>query len=352
MRIVRAHLLAGQFVQAANYASRAERAAETLPPSEARASYLAGVAGLAALVSRTYRNAARDLCNVRLPPSQDDAPASVSVSADKKAAAAADDDDDDADVDDKKPQKAAAKESAKVPAALSDAPGDGAVADTVTRGVFMPEVMTGSDVALYATLSALAALDRGEVKRRVLDNEAFSAVLSTMPEARLLLEDFVASRYASLFERLGKLRPRMQLDSVLAPLAAELEVTIRQKALKQYFGPYSSVDLTRMAAAFACDVEQLEDELAQLIADDHIQARIDSHNKRLFARQSDERADTFAAVINAGEAYVRNMQALLLKLNLGKLELSVRVTPRNLPMERGERGDRELPHKMRDKRRK
>jgi COP9 signalosome complex subunit 1 len=173
-----------------------------------------------------------------------------------------------------------------------------------------------------------------------------------MPEARLLLEDFVASRYASLFERLGKLRPRMQLDSVLAPLAAELEVTIRQKALKQYFGPYSSVDLTRMAAAFACDVEQLEDELAQLIADDHIQARIDSHNKRLFARQSDERADTFAAVINAGEAYVRNMQALLLKLNLGKLELSVRVAPRALPTERGERGDRELPHKMRDKRRK
>jgi tetratricopeptide (TPR) repeat protein len=122
MRIVRAHLLAGQFVQAANYASRAERAAEALPPSEVRASYLAGVAGLAALVSRAYRNAARDLCNVRLPPSQDDAPASVPVSADKKAAA---NDDDDDDVDDKKPQKAAAKESAKVPAALSDAPSDG-----------------------------------------------------------------------------------------------------------------------------------------------------------------------------------------------------------------------------------
>lgn len=326
MRVVRAHLLSGQLSQAANYASRAERAAESLPHSDSRASFLAGVAGVAALASRNYRTAVRDFCNVRLPASTDNT-AAIYVSS------MAVDNDGDADVDDKaKP--------------TDDATANTSLADTVSADAYLPDILTGADVALYATLCALASLDRAELRRRVIDNEAFSAVLACMPQAQQLLEDFVASRYASLFARLADLRPRMQLDNVLAPLAAELESTIRQKALKQYFGPYSVVDLSRMAEAFACDAAHLEDELAQLIADDHIQARIDSHNKRLYARQTDERADAFTAVINAGETYVQNMQAMLLKLNLNKNELSVRA-----PMVRPSAG--ELPHKStRDKRRK
>lgn len=47
----------------------------------------------------------------------------------------------------------------------------------------------------------------------------------------------------------------------------------------QYFGPYRSADLSKMAVAFNTTVVQLEDELMQLILDSKISARIDSHNK-------------------------------------------------------------------------
>ena len=47
----------------------------------------------------------------------------------------------------------------------------------------------------------------------------------------------------------------------------------------QYFSPFSSVDLHRMAAAFNTSVSSLEDELTQLILDGQISARIDSHAK-------------------------------------------------------------------------
>lgn len=51
----------------------------------------------------------------------------------------------------------------------------------------------------------------------------------------------------------------------------------------QYFGPYRSADLSKMALAFNTTVVQLEDELMQLILDNKISARIDSHNKvRIF----------------------------------------------------------------------
>lgn len=50
-------------------------------------------------------------------------------------------------------------------------------------------------------------------------------------------------------------------------------------AYLQYFSPYLSVDLHKMASAFNTSVSDLEDELTQLILDSQISARIDSHAK-------------------------------------------------------------------------
>ena len=47
----------------------------------------------------------------------------------------------------------------------------------------------------------------------------------------------------------------------------------------QYFSPYSSVVLQRMATAFNTTIASLEDELTQLILDGQISARIDSNAK-------------------------------------------------------------------------
>ena len=47
----------------------------------------------------------------------------------------------------------------------------------------------------------------------------------------------------------------------------------------QYFSPYLSADMSKMAASFNTTVFELEDELMQLILDGQIKARIDSHSK-------------------------------------------------------------------------
>lgn len=58
----------------------------------------------------------------------------------------------------------------------------------------------------------------------------------------------------------------------------------------QFFTPYLSVDLRRMAAAFqAGSVEELEGEAARLIMSNQLQARIDSQNKTLHRRKVDRR---------------------------------------------------------------
>jgi COP9 signalosome complex subunit 1 len=75
------------------------------------------------------------------------------------------------------------------------------------------------------------------------------------------------------------LQPDLELDLHLHDHIEPLYTRIRNKALIQYFSPFISVDLNAMAAAFTTSVAGLEKELARLIMDGSISARIDSHNK-------------------------------------------------------------------------
>ncbi len=74
-------------------------------------------------------------------------------------------------------------------------------------------------------------------------------------------------------------RPDLELDMHLHSHVKALYDEIRSRALVQYFSPFVTVDLNRMAAAFNSPVGQLESELAGLIMGGKISARIDSHNK-------------------------------------------------------------------------
>ena len=47
----------------------------------------------------------------------------------------------------------------------------------------------------------------------------------------------------------------------------------------QYFSPYLSANMRKMAEAFNTSLALLENELMTLILDNQINARIDSHNK-------------------------------------------------------------------------
>jgi len=64
--------------------------------------------------------------------------------------------------------------------------------------------------------------------------------------------------------------------------------------------------------------------LAELIGDNRIQARIDSANKVVYARNSDQRNATFQKSMNMGTAYVRNVKSMLMRMSLIKHDFVVR----------------------------
>jgi COP9 signalosome complex subunit 1 len=64
---------------------------------------------------------------------------------------------------------------------------------------------------------------------------------------------------------------------------SNLTASIRRRALIQYFQPFESVKLSRMAAAFGLSEEVVLQEIIELVGSGEIDGRIDLPNKvRLF----------------------------------------------------------------------
>jgi len=119
------------------------------------------------------------------------------------------------------------------------------------------------------------------------------------------------------------------LDLYLHSHVDSLYSQIRNRALCQYFSPYLSSDMHKMAAAFNTTVVSLEDEVMQLILEGRINARIDSHRKVLFAKDTDQRSSTFEKSFEMGVEFQKRTKALILRAAVVRSQIQVKSPPRD-----------------------
>ncbi|KAJ3089637.1 cop9 signalosome complex subunit [Quaeritorhiza haematococci] len=195
-------------------------------------------------------------------------------------------------------------------------------------GNHFSDIMSPNDVAVYGGLCALASFDRSELKSKVFGNSDFKQFLELEPDIRELLYSFYHSKYANCLELLAKLKNDLLLDLYLHSHVDMIYQNIRKKALVQYFTPFLSVDINRMADVFNTTTAQLEPELAALIMEGLIQARIDSHNKVLRVKKADQRTNIFQKSVGMGKEYLSQTEFMLLRMKLVKSELYVKSDER------------------------
>merc|ERR1719411_57730 len=181
-----------------------------------------------------------------------------------------------------------------------------------------PEILSGADIALYGGLCALGSFTPMQLKKRVLDNAEFKRFLELQPKVGALIQGFYDSEYGKVMSGLNGLRNDIIIDLYLFGRVDHLLTAIRGKALVQYFSPYSAMDINKMASSFKVPVIEMEQELAVCIGDSHIKAKIDSHNKIVYASKSNKRNELFQNVLNLGEDFERDMKAVLLRTSLIK----------------------------------
>ncbi|XP_028406609.1 COP9 signalosome complex subunit 1-like [Dendronephthya gigantea] len=191
------------------------------------------------------------------------------------------------------------------------------------------ELLSTHDVAVFGGLCALATFDRQELRTKVLSNSSFKLFLELDPQIRDVLHKFYESQYASCLKILDDIKDNFRLDLYLSSHVNTLYSKIRNRALIQYFSPYVSADMGKMAESFNTTIPALEDELTQLILDDQIQARIDSHNKILFAREVDQRSTTFEKAIKMGKEYDKRAKALIIRAAVISNQIFVKSPPRD-----------------------
>lgn len=191
------------------------------------------------------------------------------------------------------------------------------------------ELISPHDVAVYGGLCALASFDRQELRTKVLSNSSFKLFLELDPQVRDVLHKFYESQYATCLKILDEIKDNFRLDMYLSSHINSLYSQIRNRALIQYFSPYLSADMGKMAESFNTTIPFLEDELTQLILDDQIQARIDSHNKILFAREVDQRSTTFEKAIKMGKEYDKRAKALIIRAAVIRNKIFVKSPPRD-----------------------
>ncbi|CAE1154959.1 GPS1 [Acanthosepion pharaonis] len=189
--------------------------------------------------------------------------------------------------------------------------------------ILRSEMLSVNNVATYGTLCALALFDRQELQKNVISNLGFKMFLESEPQLRHILNTFNQSKYYFCLKLMEEIKNNLLLDIFLAPHIKKLYTLIRNKALCQYFSPYLSADMHKMAEAFNTNVKDLEDELMQLILEGQINARIDSHNKILYAKDIDQRSSTFEKSIAMGQEYERRTKAMILRSALIKYHLLV-----------------------------
>lgn len=173
------------------------------------------------------------------------------------------------------------------------------------------ELLSPINIAVYGSLCALATYSRQELANHLINSASFKQFAELDPQLREAVARFHESKYASCLHILQEIKNVLLLDMYLAPHVERLYRAIRNKALVQYFEPYSTASMHKMAQAFNTTVEDLEKEVITLIYDGHIKARIDSHNKILYAKNVDPRTLTFERAIKMGKVWQRQMQALI-----------------------------------------
>uniref|UniRef100_A0A3Q3L6Q7 G protein pathway suppressor 1 n=1 Tax=Labrus bergylta TaxID=56723 RepID=A0A3Q3L6Q7_9LABR len=157
---------------------------------------------------------------------------------------------------------------------------------------------------------------------------SFKLFLELEPQIRDIIFKFYESKYASCLKLLDEMKDNLLLDMYLAPHVKTLYSQIRNRALIQYFSPYVSADMTKMAQAFNTTVAALEDELTQLILEGLINARIDSHSKILYARDVDQRSTTFEKSLQMGKEFQRRAKAMILRAAVLRNQIHVKSPPR------------------------
>eukprot|EP00816_Leptocylindrus_hargravesii_P006932 CAMPEP_0196817618 /NCGR_PEP_ID=MMETSP1362-20130617/61725_1 /TAXON_ID=163516 /ORGANISM="Leptocylindrus danicus, Strain CCMP1856" /LENGTH=538 /DNA_ID=CAMNT_0042195395 /DNA_START=51 /DNA_END=1667 /DNA_ORIENTATION=- len=187
---------------------------------------------------------------------------------------------------------------------------------SIDLGQEFNSVMSPEDIALYGAVLSLAALDRSEIQKHVIDSSTFKQRLELLPWMRDAIRHFARAEYGEFLSIVDSKKGDMYLDLHLHRHVDKILEQIRDRCLVQYFFPYLSVSLESMGKRFGMNIDKIEDAVASLIEKGKIDARINSRDKTLVAKEvPNHRLETLKKVKCLGDTFMAETHSMILRLS-------------------------------------
>ncbi|KAK4650264.1 hypothetical protein QC762_705870 [Podospora pseudocomata] len=188
------------------------------------------------------------------------------------------------------------------------------------------ELASRNDIAVYGGLLALATMDRKQLQSMVLENQNFRVFLEPEPHIRRAVTMFVNGRYSACIEILEGYRTDYLLDIYLQKHVSKIYAKIRSKCVVQYLIPFSCVSLDTLEKAFGSPERPIEEELAVMIEEGVLEARIDGIERLVNTVKIDPRAQMQASALVSAENYEKQAIERLRRMAIAAADLELMPT--------------------------
>lgn len=141
------------------------------------------------------------------------------------------------------------------------------------------ELMDYKTFVTYTVYVSMIALERPDLREKVIKGAEILEVLHSLPAVRQYLFSLYECRYSVFFQSLAVVEQEMKKDWLFAPHYRYYVREMRIHAYSQLLESYRSLTLGYMAEAFGVGVEFIDQELSRFIAAGRLHCKIDKVNE-------------------------------------------------------------------------
>lgn len=174
------------------------------------------------------------------------------------------------------------------------------------------EITSYEEVVKYAVLAGAFALDRVNLKRKVVDSPEVLSLVPTTPSLEpitVMTNSLYTCEYDSYFKALATVEIEvLKTSRYLAPHSLYYIREMRRKAYAQLLESYKTLSIKSMADAFGVSVTFLDNDLAKFIPNKKLNCVIDRVNGIIVTNRPDNKNAQYQEFVKQGDALLTKLQ--------------------------------------------
>ncbi|XP_005106668.1 26S proteasome non-ATPase regulatory subunit 6 [Aplysia californica] len=178
------------------------------------------------------------------------------------------------------------------------------------------ELMDYQQFVTYTVLCCIIALDRPELREKVVKGSEILEVLHSLPNIRKFLFSLYDCQYGDFFLALAEVENLMKYDRLLCAHYSYYVREMRIMAYAQLLESYRSLTLNYMAKAFGVTVAFIDQELARFIAAGRLHCKIDKVGGIVETNRPDSKNWQYQNCIKQGDILLNRVQKLSRVINI------------------------------------